>query len=110
MERHAAVCTHGFLPKFYELWVMKMAKIKMQTTGTIAEHYKKFLLAKQAEGVTAATLTTYRQHLSAVSKFLAIDMEIDALTKEILDKMIPEALPPVQLHVEIAGIQKRQPG
>ena len=81
-------CTLGFLPKNYEPGVQKMAKIKMKTSGTIKEHFDTFILSKQAEGAVAKTLTTYRQHLSAVSKYLNIDMAIDALTKTDLDKMI----------------------
>ena len=65
-----------------------MAKIKMKTGGTMAEYYEKFLLSKQADGLSDKTLQTYRQHLSAVSKYLIINTELDALQKTDLDNMI----------------------
>lgn len=65
-----------------------MVKIKMKTSGTIKEHFDTFILSKQAEGVTAKTLTTYRQHLSAISKYLDIDIPVDVLAKSDLDKTI----------------------
>lgn len=68
--------------------MQKMKKIKMKTNGTIAEHFEAFLLSRQAGGVTVKTLTTYRQHLSAISKFLDTQMELGDLTKSVLDKMI----------------------
>jgi site-specific recombinase XerD len=65
-----------------------MGKIKLKTGGTIAEHFEAFLLAKQADGLSGKTLTTYRQHFGAVSKHLASGMELDALQKKDLDNMI----------------------
>lgn len=65
-----------------------MKKMKMKTNGTIAEHFETFLLNKQASGVTDKTLTTYRQHFGAISKFLDTQLEISDLTQSVLDKMI----------------------
>jgi integrase/recombinase XerD len=65
-----------------------MGKIKMKTSGTIAEHYNSYLLSRQASGLSEKTLTTYRQHFNAISRHIAVDGLIDKLTSYMLDMMI----------------------
>jgi site-specific recombinase XerD len=68
--------------------VLKMAKIKMKNSVTVAETFHGFLMAKKATGDSEKTLLTYGQHFSAVSKHLSPDTPMDGLNKADLEAMI----------------------
>ncbi len=66
-----------------------MAKIKMKyRAATVAESFESFLNSRKANGVVDKTLQTYRYHFSAISKYLDTSIEIDMLTKSILENTI----------------------
>jgi len=65
-----------------------MKKITMKTSSTVAETFEDFLIAKKARGLSDKTLVTYKQHFSAISRYLQIDVSIDDVTKADLENMI----------------------
>lgn len=66
-----------------------MAKIKIKyRAATVAESFESFLNSRKANGVVDKTLQTYRYHFSAISKYLDTSIEIDMLTKSILENTI----------------------
>ena len=46
-----------------------MAKIKLQTTQTIQEAFKDFLISRKSKGLTDKTLESYQFHFHAIAFF-----------------------------------------
>ena len=65
-----------------------MAKITMKSSVSVAENFEDYILTRKAKGLADKTLTTYKQHFSAICKHLDGDKPIDKLTKTDLDEMI----------------------
>ncbi len=65
-----------------------MAKITMKMADTMAETFEAFLLMKKSMGLSEKTLSTYKQHLSAIGRHLPIDKSMDLLEKADLERMI----------------------
>ena len=47
-------------------------------------------MAKKAKGLAEKTINTYKQHFSAIKKYLNVDIPLDDLRKEDLEMMISE--------------------
>ena len=65
-----------------------MKKITMKTSSTVAETFEDFLISKKARGLSDKTLKTYKEHFNSISRYLQIDISIDAVTKADLENMI----------------------
>ena len=66
----------------------KGSKIVIQVSISVADTFADFILSRKAKGFSEKTLTTYNQHLSAISKHLDVSIPIDELTKQDLEYMI----------------------
>lgn len=60
----------------------------MKTAVTTAEVFTSFILSKKAIGLAEKTIATYRQHFSAIAKYLDVSTPIEALIKRDLSQMI----------------------
>ena len=67
---------------------MAKMRIKVDSSVSFGEEFKRFLLSKKAQGLSEKTLATYQQHFSAIGKHLNTNSLIDDLTKQDLEKMI----------------------
>lgn len=56
-----------------------MKKITMKTSSTVAETFEDFLISKKARGLSDKTLKTYKEHFNSISRYLQIDVSIDAV-------------------------------
>lgn len=65
-----------------------MGKIKLQTTATIEETFRDFIISKRAKGLAEKTLESYQFHFRSIAKHLDITLEIAALQKADLEEMI----------------------
>lgn len=64
-----------------------MAKISMKISVTAMETFEDFIPSRKAKGLSEKTLITYRQHFSAISRFLSPDTPIDTLSKADLERI-----------------------
>ncbi len=67
---------------------MKKNKIKMDFCVSVEDAFCDFILSKKAKGLSEKTISTYKQHFSAISKHLEIKSAIEDLNKSSLEKMI----------------------
>ncbi len=65
-----------------------MARISMKQGNSLAETFESFLLSRKAKGLSEKTLTTYKQHLSAIGKHLSLDTPTDGVKSKDLEKML----------------------
>lgn len=67
-----------------------MAKVKLQTTATIEETFKDFIVSKRSKGLAEKTLESYQFHFHSIAKHLDVTQDVAALQKEDLEMMIAE--------------------
>ncbi len=67
-----------------------MKRITIKNSLAVAETFENFLMAKKAKGLAEKTINTYKQHFSAIKKYLNVDIPLDDLRKEDLEMMISE--------------------
>ena len=67
-----------------------MKRITIKNSLAVAETFENFLMAKKAKGLAEKTINTYKQHFSAIKKYLNVDILLDDLRKEDLEMMISE--------------------
>ena len=63
-------------------------QISVNQSKTIEDEFSDFLISKKALGVTAATLSTYKNHFSAISHHLDVRKKMSSFSKSDLEKMI----------------------
>lgn len=61
---------------------------KMFIVGNVEETFDDFLNSKRANGCKSKTLQTYSQHFNAISKDLAVEKQIDELSKRDLELLV----------------------
>ena len=64
-----------------------MATIKMKKSLTLDDAFENFLLAKNSQGLTEATLTNYKSALHCLSKYMDTSIPINDLQKSNLQKV-----------------------
>ncbi len=67
---------------------MKKKKITMDVSATVENVFHDFILSKRAKGLSEKTISTYKQHFSAIGKHLEIKRAIDEINKSALEEMI----------------------
>ena len=63
-------------------------RISAKSSASAEEEFKRFIIAKMAKGLADKTLTTYQQHLSAISKHLDLMTNIEKLNTNDLEQMV----------------------
>lgn len=69
---------------------MAKSKITMNLSITMEDLFDDFILSKRAKGLQEKTITTYKQHFSAISKFLQTKRAIEEINKSLLEKMVSD--------------------
>lgn len=67
---------------------MKKNRIKMDFCVSVEDTFRDFILSKRAKGLSEKTISTYKQHFSAIAKHLEIKSAIEEINKSSLEKMI----------------------
>ena len=73
-------------------------RISANSSASVEEEFKRFILSKKAKGLADKTLATYQQHFHAIAKHLEIVQSIEKLNTNNLEQMICS----IQLLVFIA--------
>ena len=63
-------------------------RISANSSVSVEEEFKRFILSKKAKGLADKTLATYQQHFHAIAKHLEIVQSIEKLNTNNLEKMI----------------------
>ena len=58
----------------------KGSKIVIQVSISVADTFGDFITSRKAKGLSEKTLTTYKQHLSAIGKHLDVAIPIEIRT------------------------------
>lgn len=64
------------------------SRITIESSASVEAEFKRFILAKKANGLADKTLTTYEQHLSAIGKHLDLKKSIAVLNTNDLKQML----------------------
>ena len=63
-------------------------RILVNSSASVKEQFKSFLIAKKAKGLADKTLATYEQHLSAIGKHLDLMTSVENLNTNDLESMV----------------------